>query len=322
MIGMIMVFIGFLLNSKKENNNYFVNTKKQIRYSYLSPFVFQGDQNKDSPDLCLIQDSTLIAATPPISVTSQVLASLIKRSSDITSNITNNRKDIIKYTVLKGDTISNIANKFNISINTILWANNISSNSILRPGQKLTILPVSGLVYIVKKGDTLQNIARIYGGNIKKIIDFNGLNSANEIFENQALIIPDGKMPHRSRYRNSYNGLISTNDFYGLSHHYPYGQCTYWVAQKRAIPSWGNARDWLNNAIKDGYSVCKGSSCLPQAGAVISMKGSKLGHVAYVERVVGNKVIFSEMNWYALGKVDYRSLRVGDPRIYGYIYKR
>ncbi len=61
--------------------------------------------------------------------------------------------------------------------------------------------------------------------------------------------------------------------------------------------------------------------CIPRVGAVVSLEGHKVyGHVAYVERVLGDKVIFSEMNYIGLGKMNYRTLRVGSSLIKGYIY--
>jgi surface antigen len=138
------------------------------------------------------------------------------------------------------------------------------------------------------------------------------------------LIIPDGKLPSVSIVEtptSSTSPKLSTNNFYGQSHAFPYGQCTWWVAQKRSIPGWGHAINWLNNATASGYSVCKGSYCVPQAGAIISLSGNRVyGHVGYVEEIKGDKVVFSEMNYIGLGRMDYRTLRVGSPSIKGYIY--
>jgi len=83
-----------------------------------------------------------------------------------------------------------------------LWANNLSSRSTLKVGQKLIILPVSGVVYHVKKGDTLSAIAKTYQGNVKEIINFNDLSDEGDIFVGDIIIIPNGKMPPVRRTRN------------------------------------------------------------------------------------------------------------------------
>lgn len=103
-------------------------------------------------------------------------------------------KEIFEYTVQQGDTISSISQKFNISPETILWVNNLKSSSKIKPGQKLIILPVSGLIHLVEQGETLEKIAKKYKANLKEILEFNEI-SANEILPGDILIIPNGTLP-------------------------------------------------------------------------------------------------------------------------------
>jgi LysM repeat protein len=70
------------------------------------------------------------------------------------------RKEAVEYVVQSGDTISTIAADFDISVNTILWENSLSSGSVIRPGDKLTILQDSGVSHKIVKGDTLIAIAK------------------------------------------------------------------------------------------------------------------------------------------------------------------
>lgn len=106
---------------------------------------------------------------------------------------TANRQEIVYYTVGNGDTISSIANKFQISINTILWANNLTAFSLIRPGDKLTILPVSGTVYTVKSGDTVGKVALKFGVEENNIFKYNNISSASGLRIGQTIIIPGGK---------------------------------------------------------------------------------------------------------------------------------
>ena len=101
------------------------------------------------------------------------------------------RQSIIYYTVQNGDTISTISRRFGITVNTILWANNLTAYSIIRAGDRLTILPYSGVLYTVKKGDTLAKIAQNYGIDLEKIISCNTL--GNSIAIGQKIIIPGAK---------------------------------------------------------------------------------------------------------------------------------
>ncbi|MDD3647191.1 MAG: M23 family metallopeptidase [Candidatus Dojkabacteria bacterium] len=99
-----------------------------------------------------------------------------------------------KYVVQKGDTLESIANKFEISKDTIMWSNGIKDESFLKIGQTLTILPINGILYAVKSGDSLKTIADEFGANVADIYDINWLDS--EILKvGQKLLVPNGKMP-------------------------------------------------------------------------------------------------------------------------------
>lgn len=277
--------------------------------------LFLGPSQKfslESPDFLLIENSSLKASLPPVMVTPQVLAQIVGQAEI--------RNEITIHIVEPGESLWSIAKKYDLKIETVVWVNDIK-DAIIQPGQELAILPIDGLIHLVEKGDTLESIAVKYKADPEKIVAINEIFSPDEIFENQALIIPGGELPSTPLVEQKSFTNLSTNNFYGLSHKYPYGYCTWWVAQKRAIPSWGNAKSWLSNAVASGFPACKGSYCTPQVGAVISLKGSLLGHVAYVERLTDGKVVFSEMNYIGWGKMNYRSLKIGDYRILGYIYK-
>lgn len=105
------------------------------------------------------------------------------------------REGIETYTVADGDTISTIAARFGISVNTILWANNLSVRSVLKLGQQLTILPMSGVVHTVKSGDTLSKIASRYNADSSAILSANALADASAIAIGQKLMIPGGTPP-------------------------------------------------------------------------------------------------------------------------------
>jgi len=273
---------------------------------------------EESPDFLLIQKGSLIAVSSPVLITPQVLGSSVGDSENELRATT--REEIIEYTVQTGDSPSSIAAHFDISLNTLLWANDLNQKSTIKEGQKLIILPVSGVMHIVRKGDTVGSIAERYKTSSEKIIEFNDLSGDGDIVVKEVLIIPDGKLPSIPFAREEVTSL-STNNFSNKSHAYPWGQCTWWVAQRRIIPGWGNAKDWLGNAAVSGFPTCRGSYCTPQVGAVISLSGNiYYGHVGYVEEVRGDKVVFSEMNYIGLGKMNYRTLRVGSPSIKGYIY--
>ncbi len=95
------------------------------------------------------------------------------------------------YIVREGDTLSGIAKMFDVSVNTIMWANGIGGSS-LKAGQELVILPISGVRHTVKSGDTLQSLAKKYKADLGDIISYNGLSTGATLKTGDVIIIPDG----------------------------------------------------------------------------------------------------------------------------------
>jgi len=107
----------------------------------------------------------------------------------------NDRSGIIIYEVKSGDVIGQIATQFDISVETILWANSLSARSYIRPGDKLKILPVSGVVHLVKKGENISKITRIYDVSPEDVIKVNKLQrDGSDVSIGEELIIPGGKV--------------------------------------------------------------------------------------------------------------------------------
>jgi len=99
---------------------------------------------------------------------------------------------IITYTVKNGDTLSGIADKFNISMSTILYANTDIKNSVLKIGQVLVILPVDGISYVVKKGDTISSVAKNFKADANDILEYNNISSEKGLQLGSTIIVPGG----------------------------------------------------------------------------------------------------------------------------------
>lgn len=106
------------------------------------------------------------------------------------------RANTIYHEVKAGETIGAIAEQYGISLATILWSNNLTARSYIRPGDKLKILPTSGVVHKVKKGDTIIKIAKLYNTTPDKIIKSNKLKEdGTDMVIGEELLVPDGRMP-------------------------------------------------------------------------------------------------------------------------------
>jgi len=97
--------------------------------------------------------------------------SLLGVSSPL-SNIEARRNGVKIYKVQEGDTLSEIAAGFGVSLDTIRWGNP-GLKSFIRVGQDLTILPVNGIVYEVADGDSLESVASKFRILADQIIRYN-----------------------------------------------------------------------------------------------------------------------------------------------------
>ena len=110
------------------------------------------------------------------------------------------RTGIVEYEVQSGDVIGSIAARFGVSIETVLWANNLSLRSYIRPGDKLKIPPASGVLHVVKSGDTVSKIARTYNAEADEIVKANKLQKDGaDIVIGEELFIPGGEKPVERR---------------------------------------------------------------------------------------------------------------------------
>jgi murein DD-endopeptidase MepM/ murein hydrolase activator NlpD len=174
-----MVFLNQDTNTSKTNVS-------KLQDSFLTlESAFQPITN----NLIFEQGEILSALPSPLFVSSETVGSLF---DDETGS-----KDIIKHVVEKGETISSIAEKYNISTETILLANELNSSTI-QPGQELLILPVNGIIHMVEKGETLDKIAKSYSADKEEIVSYNDLSASGDIYIGDVLIIPNGKMPKQS----------------------------------------------------------------------------------------------------------------------------
>lgn len=98
------------------------------------------------------------------------------------------------YTVREGDTLSEIATMFNVTVNTIIWANDIKGR-VIHPGDVLVILPVTGIKYTVAKGDTIASIAKKYKADAGEIASYNELSGSGSLAVGTSIIIPNGEAP-------------------------------------------------------------------------------------------------------------------------------
>ncbi|MBI5728981.1 MAG: peptidoglycan DD-metalloendopeptidase family protein [Candidatus Magasanikbacteria bacterium] len=106
------------------------------------------------------------------------------------------RNQVVNYTIEPGDSLGAIAYAFGVSIPTIMWENNLSLKSIIRPGDIIRIPPITGIMHVVKKGDTLKKIASAYQAAVPDIVRFNHLKEdGSDLQTGERVMVPNGIRP-------------------------------------------------------------------------------------------------------------------------------
>ncbi len=132
------------------------------------------------------------------------------------------------HTVTRGQTLSGIAARYDVTQSSLQGANGITNANLIRIGDRLTIpgadapvpaAPVTPApetnvagVHVVERGDVLGVIASKYGVSVRAIVSENDLRNANHIVVGQALVIP-GRAPSLDGTSCPVDGVSFVNDF-------------------------------------------------------------------------------------------------------------
>jgi len=102
----------------------------------------------------------------------------------------------IIYIVQRGNTLSQIANAYGVTVSHLVEMNNIKNPNLIYPGEKLRITESSNTnlnpviqnnFYKVRRGDTLSSIAKRYGVSVQYLVNLNGIRNPNLIYAGQLL---------------------------------------------------------------------------------------------------------------------------------------
>jgi LysM repeat protein len=177
----IFSFLGELLDviEKKTESTSFSNVQTMA----LLKAALNADPNpsKGGGDITIVGGSALLPEVGPLGTLADVEA-------------TPDPEQISVYVVREGDSLSQIAEMFGVSVNTIIWANDIRRGDLIGVGETLVILPVSGIRYTVNKGDTLGSIAKKFKGDVEEIKQFNDIDSSISLAVGNIVVIPGGEL--------------------------------------------------------------------------------------------------------------------------------
>ena len=107
-------------------------------------------------DITIVDDMALLAETGPLGTIADV-------------GETPQNGQIFKYVVREEDSLLSISKMFDgVSVNTIRWANNLTTSTVIRPGQILIIFPIDSIQHTVAKNETFEGIVKRYGATSTK----------------------------------------------------------------------------------------------------------------------------------------------------------
>jgi LysM repeat protein len=160
-----------------------VSDQKNSQSMALLSAALNQDPNpsKGGGDITIVGDSALLPDIGPSGTAANLPDRILSDQISI-------------YVVREGDSISGIAAMFGVSASTIIWANDLSASGAIKPGETLTILPISGVRHAVRAGDTVSSIAKKYGGSEAEILSYNGLAKDARLAVGDTVIIPDGEV--------------------------------------------------------------------------------------------------------------------------------
>ncbi len=185
------ILVGFLMMKRGANQRPFLHSSFIVLVTIgvlMAPAVANS-----YPTVAAAQ---LADYTPP----SAVLTSF--DDSETFTQISEKPRDSIEsYKVQAGDTLARIADRYNVSVDSIKWINtdNIKDDDKLTIGVEIAIPPVTGVVVKVKKGETIYSLAKKYKVDAQNIVNypFNDYTDLDTfaLAAGQTLVIPDGVQP-------------------------------------------------------------------------------------------------------------------------------
>ncbi len=213
---------------------------------------------------------------------------ILKKPEIVTTKVSKKtRKEVIEYVVKSGDSISTIASDFDISVNTILWENSLTAYSLIRPGDKLIILPSTGINHKVAKGDNLNSIATSYGVDVEMIAVANKFSEDSKLTVGQKIFIPGGKKkyvaPVASKPATSYNPITVIKDLINPDAGTTPANKMFWPAKGVITQYYTWKHHGLDIANKQGTPIY---SC--DSGTIVYASWSKAGYGNMVEVDHGN----------------------------------
>jgi LysM repeat protein len=184
--------------------------------------VIKGYSEESVNIVNALEKENVILDTLPASLEDSINPAVVEVSvaEEVDTKVLDQEGDITEYEVVSGDTIASIAQKFNLTTETILWANDLKKDAPIHTGQKLVILPISGISYKVRNGDTVSEISEKFHVSQEEITEFNSIENG-KLKVGETIIIPGGKLtsaiktpPTNTPGKTTTSGSVKNNGYF------------------------------------------------------------------------------------------------------------
>ena len=218
-----------------------------------------------------------------------------------------------------GATVESLAASYDRNTAAIRWANGFVPGAEPQPGTPVLLPPGPGALVKVVGGELPSQFAQDLGLAPSALLAYNLIEANAPLESGTYLQVPLADAPQGALNSAAFvpeePGIPEVLPSQG-SDSFPYGECTYYVATRRAIAWSGNADQWWANA-----QPYRPEGHVPVAGAVALFDYWPDGHVSYVDYVnADGSFVISEMNYAGWGRIDQRTVSPTDPNIVGFIY--
>jgi len=301
LIGAVVLYSGYSLITSSDNSN---DTDKSVDLSEITQTYkysntssndkFIGEKNntsnneentqnlKDSRQSTFASEGSIATAENDSNTNDTemngrgpVIETVSTRTSSVVTTETrlSLMEKIFVHRVESGDNLWEIASKYNIDIDTLIGANDITNINTIQIGDKIKILPVKGILYKVNPGESLWTIARQFSISIDAIVEANALINPDLVKPGMLLVLPDAKPEVGYKDRISKNfispikGRISS--FYG--------------------PRWGKMHEGIDWAVNTGTKVRAARS----GKVVYSEWSSGYGYTVVIEHQKGVRTLYA-----------------------------
>ena len=170
---------------------------ENINIKIPEKYIYQPDTETDAEQRTMQYAATGITGILPVQTV------VIETKTPVTENAAAKpeslgHNDLIifewqQYKVKRGDSVSSIAKKFNVSMGAIIASNEIRNARTLQEGAVLKIPNIDGIPYQIKKGDSLTKISSSFNVPLEVILDVNDIKSDN-IKTGETIFIPGARM--------------------------------------------------------------------------------------------------------------------------------